>query len=208
MCDNQLRVMAVCSPYSEPIGSVWLQRWCPSGLTLAVPVGAMDRRRRSFGALRRRRSFRRQGGFWDSVEEYAVPAACEPTGNALRGGLVGEGAYPNPVIRTFRALALGHVRLGEPILPLFPHGLGVALLFKGSYLLRRPPARASRWRGALRATPWPGVCQGGQGGRADPRRGHQREQGGREWADAGRWDCVKSGFIFPIRLTLPSPKRG
>jgi hypothetical protein len=39
---------------------------------------------------------------------------------------------------------------------------------------------------------------GGQGGRADPRRGHQREQGGRGWADAGRWDCVKSGFIFPI----------
>jgi hypothetical protein len=39
---------------------------------------------------------------------------------------------------------------------------------------------------------------GGQGRRADPRRGHQREQGGRGWADAGRWDCVKSGFIFPI----------
>jgi hypothetical protein len=39
---------------------------------------------------------------------------------------------------------------------------------------------------------------GGQGGRADPRRGHQREQGGSGWADAGRWDCVKSGFIFPI----------
>jgi hypothetical protein len=67
---------------------------------------------------------------------------------------------------------------------------------------RRPPARASRWRGALRATPWPGVCQGGQGGRADPRRGHQREQGGRGWADAGRWDCVKSGFIFPILTVL------
>jgi hypothetical protein len=33
---------------------------------------------------------------------------------------------------------------------------------------RRPPARARRWRGALRA---------------DPRRGHQREQGGRGWAD-------------------------
>jgi hypothetical protein len=39
---------------------------------------------------------------------------------------------------------------------------------------------------------------GGQGGWADPRRGHQREQGGRGWADAGRWDCVKSGFICPI----------
>ena len=29
-----------------------------------------------------------------------------------------------------------------------------------------------------------------------PRCGHQRAQGGREWADAGGWDCVKSGFIF------------
>jgi hypothetical protein len=28
--------------------------------------------------------------------------------------------------------------------------------------------------------------------------GPQRAQGGRGWADAGRWDCVKSGFIFPI----------
>jgi hypothetical protein len=41
---------------------------------------------------------------------------------------------------------------------------------------QRPPARASRWRGALRPTPWPSVCPGG---RADPRRGHQREQGGK-----------------------------
>jgi hypothetical protein len=55
--------------------------------------------------------------------------------------------------------------------------------------------RASRGRGALRATPWPGVCQGGW---ADPRCGHQRAQGGRESADAGGWDCVKSGCIFPI----------
>ena len=27
---------------------------------------------------------------------------------------------------------------------------------------------ARRWRGALRATPWPGVCQGGQGGQGRP----------------------------------------
>ena len=44
------------------------------------------------------------------------------------------------------------------------------------------------------------------GVRADLRRGHQREQGGRGWADAGGWDCVKSGFIFPIlwNALLPS----
>jgi hypothetical protein len=41
---------------------------------------------------------------------------------------------------------------------------------------------------------------GGRGGWADPRRGHQREQGGRGWTDSGRWDGVKSGFIFPILL--------
>jgi tetratricopeptide (TPR) repeat protein len=64
---------------------------------------------------------------------------------------------------------------------------------------------ARRWRGALRATPWPGVCQGG---RADPRRGHQREQGGRGWADAGRWACVKSGFIFPILAMAMSAEVG
>src|SRR5262249_41497897 len=89
---------------------------------------------------------------------------------------------------------------------LLTKGKQVAALTSGAFSLTRvapPPScgpaatsAARRWRGALRATPWPGVCQGGQGGRADPRRGHQREQGGRGWADAGRWDCVKSGFIF------------
>ena len=61
---------------------------------------------------------------------------------------------------------------------------------------RWPPALARRWRGALRATPWPGVCQGGRAGRPRP-----RAPAGAGWqggADAGRWDCVKSGFIFPI----------
>jgi hypothetical protein len=38
-------------------------------------------------------------------------------------------------------------------------------------------------------------------GRADPRRGHLREQGGRRWADAGGWDCVNSGCMFLILAT-------
>jgi hypothetical protein len=85
-------------------------------------------------ALRRWRSFRRQGSFRDFVEEHAVPAVRQATGNALCGGLVGEGTYPDPVIWTFRALARGHVGLGKPVLYLLQHCLCMALLFKGSHL--------------------------------------------------------------------------
>jgi Tn3 transposase DDE domain-containing protein len=53
--------------------------------------------------------------------------------------------------------------------------------------------------GRPRARPDKACARGAAwGGWADPRRGHQRAQGGREWADAGGWDCVKSGFVFPI----------
>ena len=50
---------------------------------------------------------------------------------------------------------------------------------------------------------------GHQGGQADARRGHQREQGDRG-ADAGRGDCMKSGCIFPIlaAYSYPLPERG
>jgi hypothetical protein len=62
-----------------------------------------------------------------------------------------------------------------------------------------PPGRARRGCGRLRARPGQaGARRAAWGVWADPRREHQRAQGGRGWADAGGWDCVKSGFIFPI----------
>jgi hypothetical protein len=61
------------------------------------------------------------------------------------------------------------------------------------------PRRASRCR--LAARPGKACAQRAAWGvRADPRRGHQRAQGGRRWADAGGWDCVKIGSpskVFP-----------
>src|SRR5215813_6574546 len=85
-------------------------------------------------AVRRWWSFRRQGSFRNFVEEHTVPAARQATGDALRGGLVGEGTYPDPVIWTFRALAWGHVGLGKPVLYLLQHYFCMGLLFKGSHL--------------------------------------------------------------------------
>jgi hypothetical protein len=75
-------------------------------------------------------------------------------------------------------------------------------------LLRLPTGLARRRCGRLRARPGKACARrAAWGGRATPRRGHQRAQGGRGWADAGGWDCVKSGFVFPIpqarRLATP-----
>ena len=69
-------------------------------------------------------------------------------------------------------------------------------LRRGPVACRLPTGLARRGCGRLRARP--GKACARRRGRADPRRGHQRAQGGRGWADAGGWDCVKSGFIFPI----------
>jgi hypothetical protein len=72
---------------------------------------------------------------------------------------------------------------------------------RGPVACRLPPGLARRGCGRLRARPGKaGARRAAWGGWAAPRRGHQRAQGGREWADAGGWDCVKSGFIFPIPL--------
>src|SRR5262245_32988860 len=104
------------------------------GRTLAVPGGARDRRRRSWCAVRRRRGIRRQGGFRHFVEEDVVPAARQATGNALGGGLVGEGPDPDPVIRAVRAVPRGQVRLRVSVLHLHQYLLGLALLVKGAHL--------------------------------------------------------------------------
>jgi hypothetical protein len=74
-------------------------------------------------------------------------------------------------------------RLPVPSPPSWPCPTGLARRGRGA-----PPARPGK--ACARRAAW--------GGRADPRRGHQREQGGRGWADAGGWARVKSGFIFPI----------
>ena len=72
-------------------------------------------------------------------------------------------------------------------------------LRRGPVACRLPPGRARRGGGRLRARPGKACARRAAWGVwAAPRRGHQRAQGGRGWADAGGWDCVKSGFIFPI----------
>ena len=63
-----------------------------------------------------------------------MPSACQSMSDTLCGGFVGEGAYQDPIIRTFGTLAWGRVRLGKPVLHLRQHGLGVGLVFKGSHL--------------------------------------------------------------------------
>ena len=71
-------------------------------------------------------------------------------------------------------------------------------LRRGPVACRLPTGLARRGGGRLRARPGKACARRAAWGvRADPRRGHQRAQGGRGWADAGGWDCVKSGFIFP-----------
>ena len=88
----------------------------------------------------------------------------------------------------------------EPPQPRWLPGLrpGRALR-RGPVACRLPTELARRGGGRLRARPGKACARrAAWGGWADPRRGHQRAQGGRGWADAGGWDCVKSGFIFPI----------
>jgi hypothetical protein len=89
---------------------------------------------RSWSALRWRRSCGRSRGCRDLVKKHPMPAACQPTGHALRGDLVREGTDPGPVIRPVRALAWGHVHLGDSLLHVVQHRLGVVLLGKGLYL--------------------------------------------------------------------------
>ena len=95
----------------------------------------------------------------------------------------------------------------EPPQPRWLPGLrpGRALR-RGPVACRLPTGLARRGCGRLRARPGKACARWAAWGvRADPRRGYQRVQGGRGWADAGGWDCVKSGFIFPI-LILNSPR--
>jgi hypothetical protein len=97
----------------------------------------------------------------------------------------------------------GRSRAAVPPEPLQPRWLpgrrpGRALR-RGPVACWLPPGLARRGCGHLRARPGKaGARRAAWGVRADPRRGHQRAQGGRGWADAGGWDGVKSGFIFPI----------
>src|SRR4029453_13572182 len=53
---------------------------------------------------------------------------------AMRRGFIGEGTHPDPVIFAFRPLAWGYIGLGEPVLHLLKHGLGLVFVFKGPHL--------------------------------------------------------------------------
>ena len=116
------------------------------------------------------------------------PHACAPVSRdmlAVPSFIPGSATTPRapPRCKSFESISSVSSRPSFPPLPQLSSRWQQPLLLRAC---QRPPARASRWRGAQCLPPWPGVCQGG---RADSRRGHQREQGDRRWADAGRWDC-------------------
>src|SRR5262245_29543210 len=54
-----------------------------------------------------------------------------------------------------------------------------------------PLAWGAAGNALARRVPW-------RAGRAVPRHGHQQEQGGRGWGEAGGGEGGKGGFIFPI----------
>ncbi len=77
-------------------------------------------------------------------------------------------------------------------------------LRRGPVACRRPTGLARRGRGAAPARPGKACARRAAWGvRADPRRGHQRAQGGRGWADAVGWDGVKWLYFFYTPTVWP-----